>query len=348
MIGSMYPKQAKVFIDDCAVKGPKSRYNESTIPGNEEIRVFLWEYAQTIQELLARVQESGATISGSKMVLATPRLQLLGAEVVLDGAHVSHEVTAKLAKWLTCQNPTEVQGFLGTVGAVQHWIHDFTRIVKPLTALTQKMPLSEFEWTEEAQDAMELLKHLATMAIPVQALDYELGHQVKPPDQRDSELGLVTVHVDLSAIGVGWMIAQHLVDTEYLIIFGSIMFNECEAHYSQPKLELYGVFRALKAEHHQLHNIHFHLVLDAGFLAQMMISPDLPNAAMTRWITYIHLFTFKVNHTPGMSHCIPDGLSHWQHVADDSDYSDGDIDVEDGIKLVKVLPVEVNKLEYEE
>src|SRR5260370_36789371 len=120
MIGSMYPKQAKVFIDDCAVKGPKSRYNESTIPGNEQIRVFLWEYAQTIQELLARVQESGATISGSKMVLATPRLQLLGAEVAIDGAHVSHEVTAKLAKCPTSRNATEVRGLLVTVGGVSH------------------------------------------------------------------------------------------------------------------------------------------------------------------------------------------------------------------------------------
>ena len=53
MIGLMYPEQAEVFIDDCAIKGPKSRYNESAIPGNEQIRVFLWEYAQTIQELLA-------------------------------------------------------------------------------------------------------------------------------------------------------------------------------------------------------------------------------------------------------------------------------------------------------
>src|SRR5258707_12896371 len=135
-------------------------------------------------------------------------------------------------------------------------------------------------------------------------------------------------------------------DTEYPIVFGSITFNEHEAHYLQPKLELYGVFRALKVEHHQLHNIHFRLVVDTGFLAQMMISPDLPNVAMTRWITYIHLFTFKVNHTPGTSHHIPDGLSHWPHTPDDSDYSGGDINVEDRIKLVKLLPVEVNKLEY--
>ena len=94
------------------------------------------------------------------------------------------------------------------------------------------------------------------------------------------------------------------------------------------------MFRALKAERHRLHNIHFHLTVDAGFLAQMMMSPDLPNAAMTHWIMYIQLFTFEVNHTPGTAHHVPDGLSHWPRAADDSDYSDGNVNVEDGIKLV--------------
>ena len=118
MIGSMYPEQSEVFINDCAIKGPKSMYNGNTIPGNDQIRVFVWKYANSVQELLVRVLESGAMISGSKMVLAMLRLQLLGAEVAIDGAHVSHEVTAKLARWPVCKNPMEVRGFLGTVGVV--------------------------------------------------------------------------------------------------------------------------------------------------------------------------------------------------------------------------------------
>ena len=237
---------------------------------------------------------------------------------------------------------------MGTVGIVRRWIRDFAKIAKPLTALTKKMAPNEFKWTEEAQDAMELLKHLAATAVPVRSLDYELARRVKPRDQRDNELGLVTVHVDSSSIGVGWMIAQRLADAEYPIVFGSITFNDREARYSQPKLELYGVFRALKAERHRLHNIHFRLIVDAGFLAQMMKSPDLPNAAMTRWITYIQLFTFEITHTPGIAHRVPDGLSRRPRAADDSDYSDGDIDVEDGIKLITALLLEIKVISYEE
>ena len=119
MIGLMSPEHAEVFIDNCAAKGLRSQYNHETIPGNDKIRKFVWKYAQVVQELLARIRESGAMVSGMKVVIATPRMQLLGAEVLINGAHISHEITAKLAKWLACRNPTKVRGFLGTVGVVR-------------------------------------------------------------------------------------------------------------------------------------------------------------------------------------------------------------------------------------
>ena len=167
MIGPMSPEHAEVFIDDCAAKGPRSQYNHETIPGNDKIRKFVWKYAQVVQELLARIRESGATVSGMKVVIATPRMQLLGAEVSINGAHISHEITAKLAKWPACQNPTEVRGFLGTVGVVRRWIQDFAKIARPLTLLTKKMAPHEFKWTAAAQEAMEALKLLASSAVPV-------------------------------------------------------------------------------------------------------------------------------------------------------------------------------------
>src|SRR5260221_14460155 len=73
MIGTMYPEQAEVFIDYCVVKGPKSMFSGSTIPSNDQIQVFIWRYARRIQKLLARVLESRVNISGSKLVLVTPR-----------------------------------------------------------------------------------------------------------------------------------------------------------------------------------------------------------------------------------------------------------------------------------
>ena len=74
----------------------------------------------------------------------------------------------------------------------------------------------------------------------------------------------------------------------------------------------------------------------------MLTNPDLPNAAMTRWIAYISLFTFEIKHAPGTNHRVPDGLSRRSRADDDSDYSDDEIDLDDGIKLVKAPEVEIN------
>ena len=83
-------------------------------------------------------------------------------------------------------------------------------------------------------------------------------------------------------------------------------------------------------------------------MAQMMTTPNFPNAAMTQWITYIQLFTFEIQHRLGILHQAPNGLSHRPPADGDSEYSDDEVDIEDGIKLAKAFVVEVNELEYDE
>jgi len=108
MIEPMIPDKADIFIDDCALKGPKSLSQNESIPENPQIRKFVWKYALNLQEMLARILESDTTISGPKVVLATPCLAMLGAIVLIDRMHISHEVTAKLKNWPSCRNPTKV------------------------------------------------------------------------------------------------------------------------------------------------------------------------------------------------------------------------------------------------
>ena len=57
----------------------------------------------------------------------------------------------------------------------------------------------------------------------------------------------VILAVDSCANGVGYILFQiGESGKRYPSRFGSITFNDCESHYSQAKLELYGLFRALK------------------------------------------------------------------------------------------------------
>lgn len=87
--------------------------------------------------------------------------------------------------------------------------------------------------------------------------------------------------------------------------------NEREARYSQPKLELYGLFRALRA--YRLYLIgarNLRVEVDAKYIKGMLNEPDLqPNATINRWIQGILLFDFELVHVPADRHRGPDALS---------------------------------------
>jgi hypothetical protein len=93
--------------------------------------------------------------------------------------------------------------------------------------------------------------------------------------------------------------------------FGSIAWTECESRYSQAKLELYGLFRALCAYRIYIIRVKNLVVeVDTKYLKGMLNNPDMqPNATINRWIAGILLFNFKLVHVPAIHHTAADGLS---------------------------------------
>lgn len=72
--------------------------------------------------------------------------------------------------------------------------------------------------------------------------------------------------------------------------------NECKARYSQPKLEFYELFCALRAYRLYLIGVRrLKIEVDAKYIKGMLNEPDLqPNAAINRWIQGILLFDFEL------------------------------------------------------
>jgi hypothetical protein len=84
-----------------------------------------------------------------------------------------------------------------------------------------------------------------------------------------------------------------------------------EAIHSQPKLELYGLFRALR--HFRLYIIGAkNLIVEVGakYIKGMLNEPELqPNAVINRWIQGILLFDFTLVHISATKFKGPDALS---------------------------------------
>ncbi len=113
------------------------------------------------------------------------------------------------------------------------FIKDYATHTRPLVQLTRKDV--DFEFGAEHRAAMNTLKHLASTCPAIRAIDYSSPNEV-------------ILAVDSSWMAVGFILSQMGDDKKrYPARFGSITWNEREQRYSQAKIELYGLFRALKS-----------------------------------------------------------------------------------------------------
>jgi len=351
IIEPLTPDKALSFVDDIGVKGPKSRYNDEAIPENPNIRRFVWEYAHTLFTVLRLLTTAGATASGKKLVLGVRQVEIVGVLCDLEGTRPTHGTVSKILNWPIPKSVSEVRGFLGTVGVARAWIQNHAKMAKPLTELTKLEP-KEFQWPEEAQVAFDLLKEKVAGVVALKKLDMVMaktaGESFEPGKLNEGRLVLA---VDSSIMAIGFVLYQVFrCDDEELspkhknatrrkasegtatggprkqgelrkfpIRFGSITLNQTESNYSQPKVELYGLFRALKALEYLIWGTKVRVETDSASLKAMLDSPGHPSVPMARWVSYIWIYDLEVIHIKAEQHVAPDGLSRRQRAVEDTD-----------------------------
>ena len=296
------PHTAHIFIDDLPIKGPATQYLDEhgkpeVIPDNPGIRRFIWEHAQDVHRVLHRVHCAGATISSKKAQICLPEALIVGQRCNAEGREPDTDKVDKILKWPPLATPKEVRRFLGLCGTVRVWIPNYSKIVRPLSELYHQD--KEFIWDQRRQDAFDEIKKLVTSAPALRPIDYTSDNPV-------------ILSVDSSRDAAGMILSQ--IDEQGRkrpARYGSVPMSERESRYSQPKLELFGLYRALR--HWRLHIIgvkNLRVEVDAKYIKGMLNEPDLqPNAAINRWIQGILLFDFALVHVPADKHKGPDALS---------------------------------------
>ena len=117
----------------------------------------------------------------------------------------------------------------------------------------------------------------------------------------------IVVGIDTLYIAVGYTLGQYNEANpcmRYFSRFGSIMLNGRKSRFSQLKLKLYGIYRALKELKQWLLGPRGWIMeVDAQHIAGMLCNPDLaPSAAINRWIAYIRNYHYTLVHVPGARH----------------------------------------------
>ena len=304
------PDVADVFVDDIPIKGPASRYldsegKEETIKENPGIRRFMWEHLNDLHRILHRIGESGGTVSGKKMQLCRTEVEIVGQKCSRDGRNPTNTRHQRITDWPTPANVSEVCGFLGLCGTVRIWIKDYSQIARPLVHLTRKG--EEFLWGDAQEQAFQHLKTLVTSAPALRPINYECNQPV-------------ILSVDTSIHGIRFVLSQLDEDGKRIPArYGSLPLPEVAQRYGQSKLELYGLFRALK---------HFAIFLegapklrvevDSSSIFGMLKNPEAKwESPLNRWIREIWGYRFKLVHIPGIQHRASDALSRRRYTPAD-------------------------------
>lgn len=301
----------KVYIDDVVVCGPRVQTPEDpkerdmVAPG---IRRFVFRHAQFLNVVLHKMKKYGGTFSGGKLQIGVEEIEVVGYLCSANGRRLTKEAIAKVLKWPACKNPSEVRGFLGTVGIARGWIHKYGEMSRPLVVLTTLTP-KEFVWEDKHDESMTQVKKAVANSGCIRPINYAVLDEFP-----------ILVAIDSSWRGCGVALSQMGPDGKrYYARFLSFYFNEVQQRYSQPKLELYGVYVGLRALRYYIHGTRFILEVDCTSVKQMINNPVLPTAAESRWCWYIKMHDFEMRHVPGVHHRVPDGLSRRPPAEDDSD-----------------------------
>ena len=209
-----------------------------------------------------------------------------------QGIHVDLAKIEAIKDWKAPKTQSEIRSFLGLAGYYLRVIANFSKIVVPLTTLTQKD--QPFVWSKAQEDAFQLLKHKLCNS-PILSL----------PEGNDD----FTIYCDASNLGLGCVLMQR----DKVIAYASRQLKTHEKNYTTHDLELGAVIFALKIWRHYLYGTKCVIYTDHKSLQHIFDQKEL-NMRQRRWIELLNDYDCEIRYHPGKANVVADALSRKDRV----------------------------------
>ena len=299
-MGSLNLKEVLVFLDDLIVFADT-----------------LEEHERRLMQVLHRLKEFGLKLSPEKCHFFKKSVKYLGHVVSENGVETDPGKIAPLTTWPRPTNISELKSFLGFTGYYRRFVKDYSKIAKPLNALTAgylpprkksksskffsnsdlKRPFNE-RWTSDCEDAFKALIGKLTTA-PILGF----ANPRKP----------YVLHTDASLHGLGAALYQEQDGEMRVIAYASRGLSNCERRYPTHKLEFLALKWAVTDKFFDyLYGAEFTVMTDNNPLTYVLTSAKL-DAAGHRWLAALSNFNFNIQYRAGKRNADADGLSRRPH-----------------------------------
>lgn len=265
-------------------------------------------HVEVLETLAKRLKDNGLTISAKKSCFCMKQLRYVGYLLTEEGLAPDPEKTSAVLDYPAPTNMKEVRRFMGMAGWYRRFIHNFSTVSAPITALLRTKTTKAFHWDVKAQEAFDELKRQLVQS-PVLA---------NPDFTRP-----FTVQTDASDLGVGAVLTQGEGADERVIAYFSKKLSRAQQKYMVTERECLAVILALEKFRCYVEGIPFKVVTDHASLCWLQNLKD-PAGRLARWAIRLQPFQFKFVHRPGRQLVVPDALSRSIALVDVSSHTGQD------------------------
>ena len=220
------------------------------------------DHIRLVEKVLNTLARYGITINIKKCEFFASKVNFLGHTISCNGIGKSEDFIEKIRNHPKPTTVTQMRQFLGLANFQRKFIPEFAAITKPLSVLTGGPKKQPIVWTEEMDQAFEIIKEKLMEEVSLSYPDF--GEDANPLD----------LFVNASGTGVGACLMQLQGEEHKPIAYASKAFSSTEKRYSTTERELLAIRFGIQSFKTFLFGTKFNIHTDHKPLIFMMRHPD--------------------------------------------------------------------------
>ncbi len=244
------------------------------------------EHVAHLKQVLGLLRQHKLYAKLSKCEFNKPELRFLGHVIGREGISVDPSKIDVIRQWPVPKDVSELRAFLGLCNYFRRFVHGYSKIAGPLTALTGTVAQGSYSWDKWEEKELRAFNKLkvALCSTPVLRL---------PDFDKPFEMW-----TDASLDGTGGV----LVQDGHPVAFTSAKLSKAEVNYTTTEQELLGVVRALQEWRCYLEGAKHKvtIITDHNPLTFLQTQPNL-SRRLTRWVQFLARFDHEIKYKQGKS-----------------------------------------------